>query len=207
MKSNNMPTNRLPIKFSKTAFFNILKYAIKRACLFVCNHVPNQPTTFKFPQSSFGKTNPVKRIFQASWFTNRTPPDETYRGVEIVVHSSVLGLETRLIKLHEMPVHNFISKNGLKMHQNRFYRHLKFFNFLGGDPPNPPLVLFPLSRLRPSALAERLCRSMTVPPFEKRRRPCNSSGYKMYQNNIKGYNVYALWFNWTMLSISLFSFC
>ena len=35
----------------------------------------------------------------------------------------------------------------------------------------------------------------------------NSSGYKMYHNNIKGYNVYALWFNWTMFSISFFSFC
>ena len=53
--------------------------------------------TFKFPQRSFGKTNPVKRSFQASWFTNRTPPDETYRGVEIVVHSLVVvAVETRL---------------------------------------------------------------------------------------------------------------
>ena len=34
--------------------------------------VPNQPTTFKFPQRSFGKTNPVKQSFQASWFINRT---------------------------------------------------------------------------------------------------------------------------------------
>ena len=34
--------------------------------------VPNQPTIFKFPQRSFGKTNPVKKSFQASWFTNRT---------------------------------------------------------------------------------------------------------------------------------------
>ena len=33
---------------------------------------------------------------------------------------------------------NFTSKNGLKMHKNRFYRHAKFKNFLGGDPPNPP---------------------------------------------------------------------
>ena len=71
-----MPTSRLCIKFSKTAFLNILKYAIKRAYLFVCNHgytaLPNQPTTFKFLQCSSGKTNPVKRSFQASWFTNRT---------------------------------------------------------------------------------------------------------------------------------------
>ena len=44
-------------------------------------------TTFKFQQRAFGKTNPVKRSFQASWFTNRTPPVEIYRGVETVVHS------------------------------------------------------------------------------------------------------------------------
>ena len=66
LKSNNMTKNLLRIKFSKTAIHNILKYAIKRAWLFVCYHVPNQPTTFKFPQRSFGKTNPVKRSFQAS---------------------------------------------------------------------------------------------------------------------------------------------
>ena len=34
--------------------------------------VPNQPKTYKFPQRCFGKTNPVKRSFQASWFSNRT---------------------------------------------------------------------------------------------------------------------------------------
>ena len=32
----------------------------------------SQPTYNKFPQRSFGKTNPVKRSFQDSWFTNRT---------------------------------------------------------------------------------------------------------------------------------------
>ena len=40
-------------------------------------HVPvytacSQPNYEKFPQRSFGKTNPVKRSFQDSWFTNRT---------------------------------------------------------------------------------------------------------------------------------------
>ena len=40
-------------------------------------HVPvytarSQPNYDKFPQRSFGKTNPVKRSFQDSWFTNRT---------------------------------------------------------------------------------------------------------------------------------------
>ena len=40
-------------------------------------HVPgytasSEPNYDKFPQRSFGKTNPVKRSFQDSWFTNRT---------------------------------------------------------------------------------------------------------------------------------------
>ena len=40
-------------------------------------HVPrctahSQPTYDKFPQHSFGKTNPVKRSFQDSLLTNRT---------------------------------------------------------------------------------------------------------------------------------------
>ena len=66
MKMNSMPTNRLRIKFLKAAFLNtsILKCAIKRACLYVCYHgytIPNKPATFKFLQSSFGKTYQVKR--------------------------------------------------------------------------------------------------------------------------------------------------
>ena len=49
MKSYNMPMNRLHIKFSKTAFLNILRYAIKRAGLYryVCCHgytARSQPT-------------------------------------------------------------------------------------------------------------------------------------------------------------------
>ena len=40
-------------------------------------HVPgytarSQENYDKFPKRSFGKTNPVKRSFQDSWFTNRT---------------------------------------------------------------------------------------------------------------------------------------
>ena len=40
-------------------------------------HVPgytarSQPNNDKFLQCAFGKTNPVKRSFQDSWFTNRT---------------------------------------------------------------------------------------------------------------------------------------
>ena len=34
--------------------------------------VPTQPTSFIFPQRSFGMANPVKRSFQASWFSTRT---------------------------------------------------------------------------------------------------------------------------------------
>ena len=43
--------------------------------------VPNQPTSFIFPQRSFGKANPVKRSFQASWFSARTwlHHNETYK--------------------------------------------------------------------------------------------------------------------------------
>ena len=70
--------------------------AVKYCCI-LHGRVCVMMTTFKFPQRSFGKTNPVKRSFQASWFTNRTSPDETYRGVEKVVHSLVVvAVETRL---------------------------------------------------------------------------------------------------------------
>ena len=65
IKQNKMPTIRLRIKFSKTAFLNTLKFAINRACLHLSSAmdippVPNQPKTFKFPQRCFGKTNPVR---------------------------------------------------------------------------------------------------------------------------------------------------
>ena len=151
-----MPTNRLPIKFSKNAFLNILKYAIKRACLFVCNQVLKQP------QRSFGKTNPVKRIVQASWFTNRIPPDETYRGVEIVVHSLVVGLETRLTEysyikcLYNKPT--FTSKNGRKKCTIIASTDILNFKIFSGEIPRPPLRegeipssrALPRSRLRHS---------------------------------------------------------
>ena len=65
-------------------------------------HVYSSVIMYDFQISTtfvFSKTNPEKRSFQASWFTNRTPPDhadETYQGVEIVVHSLVVVVETRL---------------------------------------------------------------------------------------------------------------
>ena len=59
MKSN-MPTDRLRIKFSKIALI------CKKTCMFL-----DKPPVPIFSQRSFGKTNPVKRSFQGSWFTNR----------------------------------------------------------------------------------------------------------------------------------------
>ena len=48
------------------------------------------------------------------------PPDETYRGVEVVVHSLVVGFETGMnTELYTKCLYNklkFTSKNGLKMH-------------------------------------------------------------------------------------------
>ena len=80
-----MPTNRLHIKFSKTAFLNILKYAIKRACLYVCYHKYTAP---KIPVSEL--------IVAFSIVNSMQSPDETYRGVEIVVHSLLVAFEIRL---------------------------------------------------------------------------------------------------------------
>ena len=42
--------------------------------------VPNQPKTFRFPQRTFGV-----KSFNPSWFDIRPMPDETRKGVEIVV--------------------------------------------------------------------------------------------------------------------------
>ena len=70
---------------------NILKYA-KKKCMPVYSYVImydfKNSTTFVW-QDKFSE-----KSFQASWFTNRTPPDETYRGVEIVVHSLVVVVES-----------------------------------------------------------------------------------------------------------------
>ena len=42
--------------------------------------VPDQPKTFGLPQRTFGL-----KSFNPSWFDSRPPPDETRKGVEIVV--------------------------------------------------------------------------------------------------------------------------
>ena len=42
--------------------------------------VPDQPKTFGFPQRTFGL-----KSFNPSWFDSRPPPDETRKGVEIVI--------------------------------------------------------------------------------------------------------------------------
>ena len=55
--------------------FFIFQNLLKRACyssIMDIPPVPNQPTSFIFPQRSLGKANPVKRSFQASWFSTRT---------------------------------------------------------------------------------------------------------------------------------------
>ena len=35
---------------------------------FGSDNKPNQPPQFDFPKREFGKTKPVKRLFQAQWF-------------------------------------------------------------------------------------------------------------------------------------------
>ena len=42
--------------------------------------VPDHPKTFRFPQRTFGVES-----FNPSLFESRPPPDETRKGVEIVV--------------------------------------------------------------------------------------------------------------------------
>ena len=80
-----MPTNHLHIKFSKTAFLNILKYAIKRACLYVYYHKYTTP-----------KISVSELIIAFSIVNSMQSPGETYRGVEIVVHSLLVAFEIRL---------------------------------------------------------------------------------------------------------------
>ena len=75
----------LLIKFSKTAFLNILKYAIKRACLYVCYH------KYTAPMISVSEL-----IVAFSIVNSMQSPDATYRGVEIVVHSLLVAFEIRL---------------------------------------------------------------------------------------------------------------
>ena len=55
------------------------------------------------------------------------------------------------------------------MQQNHFFSHLELQLFLGGGPPNHPLIPSPLV---PSALDEHQWCSMAVPLSKSRRRPC-----------------------------------
>ena len=50
------------------SFLTILNYKTVCACRSSIMDIPPVPKTFKFPQRSFGQKNPVKRIFQSSWF-------------------------------------------------------------------------------------------------------------------------------------------
>ena len=98
-----MPTNRLHIKFSKTAFLNILKYAIKRACLYVCYHKYTAP-----------KISVSELIVAFSIVNSMQSPDETYRGVEIVGGVRNTFEYSDMKCLYNKP--NFTSKHCLKMH-------------------------------------------------------------------------------------------
>ena len=80
-----MPTNRLHIKFSKTAFLYFLRYAIKCACLYVCYHEHTAP-----------KVSVSELIVAFCTVNSMQSPDETYRGVEVVVHSLLVAFEIRL---------------------------------------------------------------------------------------------------------------
>ena len=168
-----MPTNRLrSIKFLKTAFLNILKCAIKRACLYVCYHgytIPNKPTTFKFLQKfiwqdkSSETISVSERIVAFCNFSSLMPsPDETYGGVEIYSCSFFSGgvrntFEYSYMKcLYNKP--NFTSKHGLKCIRTASTDILNLKVFSGEIPRTPPyergviprLVLSPISGLRPS---------------------------------------------------------
>ena len=47
--------------------------------------VPDQPKTFRFPQHTFSVNS-----FNSSWFDGRPPPDETRKGVEVVIFKKKL---------------------------------------------------------------------------------------------------------------------
>ena len=100
--------------------------------------------------------------------------------VKIAVQSLVMGVrntfEYSYMKcLYNKP--NFSSKNGQKMHKIASTDMLNSKNF-SGEIPRTSLTrggYDPLScshPLEPSALAERLWRSIAVPLFKIRRRPC-----------------------------------
>ena len=64
--------------------FFIFQNLLKRACyssIMDVPPVPNRPTSFILSQRSFGKANPVKMSFQASWFSTTTwlHHNETYK--------------------------------------------------------------------------------------------------------------------------------
>ena len=89
------------------SFLTILNYKTVFACRSSVMDIPPVPKTFKFPQRSFGQKNPVKRIFQSSWFANRTwlhydeASDLTYYHVCMVAYrdgkSNTLNLDKAFI--------------------------------------------------------------------------------------------------------------
>ena len=68
-----MPKNLFKI-FENISFLHIPKFSTHACYYYIMDipPVPNQPTSFKFPQRSFGKANHVTISFQAPWFSTRT---------------------------------------------------------------------------------------------------------------------------------------
>ena len=171
MKLNNRPTNRLRIKFSKTAFLDILKFAIKRACVYVCYHgytAHSQQTyyfqisaTFVWQDKSSEKISVSELIVTFCNLILMPSPDEIYRGVEIVVHSLVVAFETRLNTVTWNPcTMSRISQTNMVSKCIRIASTdiLKLKKNLGGDPPNPA----PLKKSR---------RRSPEPPLTRRENP------------------------------------
>ena len=132
-----MAKNRLRIKIFVNIIFFIFQNLLKRACyssIMDIPPVPNQPTSFIFPQRSFGKANPVKRSFQASWFSTRT---WLYHNKPIK-SAALQGQKLSQIALKSP---EWTSGN---------------INFLGGDPPNPPYE----RGIPPLVLSLNLCLSI-----------------------------------------------
>ena len=89
-------------------------------------HVPgytarSQPNYDKFPQRAFGKTNPVKRSFQDSLFTNRTSLhyDEANDPTFCRVGLNIFYFTT--FTLHKYVHVNIIKIKGLERKQNCLY--------------------------------------------------------------------------------------
>ena len=145
--------------------------------------VPNQPTSFIFPLSSFGMANPVKRSFQASWFSTRTwlrhlnlngllvprqteiPHQGGGGGCARREISPWLSQEMRTWTHSYTETYKISSASRAKIVPKCIKIVCtdvrKYKIFLGGDPPNPTyergnVPFCALPQLVPSALVKRL---------------------------------------------------